>query len=132
MTTFVDTSAIFALLAENDDHHGAALKTVSELHRHSKLVTHNYVVVETHALIERRIGSSGVRALHQDLLPLLDVMWVEPGLHDAAVTASLAAQRRSISLVDWVSFEFMRREGIDSAFAFDADFASQGYRALPG
>jgi predicted nucleic acid-binding protein len=34
-------------------------------------------------------------------------------------------------LVDWVSFEVMRRERIESAFAFDADFDAQGFRTIP-
>jgi predicted nucleic acid-binding protein len=34
-------------------------------------------------------------------------------------------------VVDWVSFEVMRREGIGSAFAFDAAFDAQGFRTIP-
>lgn len=33
--------------------------------------------------------------------------------------------------VDLVSFEVMRRLGIDEAFAFDDDFAAAGFRVLP-
>jgi predicted nucleic acid-binding protein len=131
VTTFVDTSAIFALLAANDEHHPAALAAMSELRGTATLVTHNYIVLETHALMERRVGRLAIRALHRDVLPLLEIRWVDPALHDAAVTASLAAERGSVSLVDRVSFEFMRRERIDAAFTFDSDFASQGYRTLP-
>jgi predicted nucleic acid-binding protein len=43
----------------------------------------------------------------------------------------LAAARRKVSLVDWVSFEVMRRTGIDVAFAFDDDFRAQGFRTVP-
>jgi predicted nucleic acid-binding protein len=47
------------------------------------------------------------------------------------VTASLAAPRRRVSLVDWASFELMRRRGIERAFAFDRDFSTQGFEIVP-
>ncbi len=47
------------------------------------------------------------------------------------MAALLAAGHRSVSLVDWVSFELMRAERIDCAFAFDADFARQGFATVP-
>lgn len=55
----------------------------------------------------------------------------EAGLHRRAITAMLAARRRPVSLVDWTSFEVMRSRGIGSAFAFDDDFAAQGFTVLP-
>lgn len=33
--------------------------------------------------------------------------------------------------MDRVSFEMMRREGVDVAFAFDPDFASEGFELIP-
>jgi predicted nucleic acid-binding protein len=39
--------------------------------------------------------------------------------------------RRRTSLVDWVSFEVMRRRGIETAFAFDRDFATAGFAVVP-
>ena len=95
------------------------------------LLTHNYVVLETTALTQRRLGGAAVRALHEDLLPLVDVVWVDEDLHRAAVTALLAGIRRRVSLVDWVSFELMRRRGIETAFAFDRDFGVQGFETVP-
>jgi predicted nucleic acid-binding protein len=38
----------------------------------------------------------------------------------------------AFSLVDWVNFEVMRRNGCESAFAIDPDFQSQGFKTLPG
>ena len=52
-------------------------------------------------------------------------------MHRAATSAFLAAGRRSQSLVDWVSFELMRRRGIDTAFAFDRDFVAEGFQTIP-
>jgi predicted nucleic acid-binding protein len=52
-------------------------------------------------------------------------------LHDRAIAALLTAGARDLSLVDCVSFEVMRLLGLDTAFAFDAHFAQQGFRSLP-
>jgi predicted nucleic acid-binding protein len=38
---------------------------------------------------------------------------------------------RGISFVDRTSFELMRAEGIARAFAFDRDFARQGFETVP-
>jgi len=39
--------------------------------------------------------------------------------------------RRETSLGDWTSFEVMRRENIEVAFAFDPGFTRQGFRLVP-
>jgi predicted nucleic acid-binding protein len=69
--------------------------------------------------------------LHEDLLVPIQVVWVDDDLHRAGVTALLAALRRQISLVDRVSFELMLRRGLERAFAFDRDFARQGFETVP-
>ena len=51
--------------------------------------------------------------------------------HDRAVAAYLAGLRSGVSLVDQVSFEVMRDEVIDTAFAFDDDFVDEGFRVAP-
>jgi predicted nucleic acid-binding protein len=92
-------------------------------------VTHNYVVVEATALVARRLGAAAVRDLHDRLLPLFSIIWVDEPTHSAAVAALLAAER--IPFVDWVSFEVMRRLSIDTAFAFDRDFVDEGFATVP-
>lgn len=127
MTVFVDTSALYAVLDRDDVEHSAAAKTLGSLLETDDLVTHSYVVVETTALVQRRLGMDAVRALADDLLPALETTWVDEELHSAAVSALLAAASRDVSLVDWTSFELMRRRSIGTAFAFDDDFTAQGF-----
>ncbi len=88
-------------------------------------------MVEATTLVQRRLEPAAVRQLHDALLPPLTPIWVDESLHRAAVTSLLASGRRGVSLVDWVSFELMRREGISTAFAFDRDFAAQGFSLIP-
>ena len=129
---FVDTSAIYATLDADDGQHEAAATGWAQLLEgleHGKLaaVTHSSVIVETAALVQRRLGMAAVRTLLDDLLPLFDVVWVDAELHAQATTALLAANQRQISLVDWTSFAVMRRRAIDEAFAFDDDFEQRGF-----
>lgn len=94
-------------------------------------VTHNYVLVETEALAHRRLGATATRKLLEDLVPAVEVVWIDEEIHAAAVAAHLKALRRRSSLVDHVSFEVMRRLGVRSALALDSDFAREGFELLP-
>jgi predicted nucleic acid-binding protein len=89
------------------------------------LVSHNYAVVEATALVQRRLGHDAVRDLHTRLLRPVEIVWVDRETHELAVSAYLAGPR--VSLVDRVTFEVMRRLGISVAFAFDRDFAREGF-----
>lgn len=131
MSVFADTSALYALLDRDDAEHRRAAEVFPALLDNERLVTHNYVVVELMALAQRRLQPGALRALAQDVLPLLDTAWVTREVHAAAEGALVGSLKRRPSLVDWVSFEVMRRRGIDTAFAFDADFATQGFRTVP-
>lgn len=131
MSVFADTSALYAFLDRDDANNRAAIRTFESLLSRDALTTHNYVVVETAALVHRRLGPAAGRALIEDVLPAIDVDWVDVEMHRAAESAFLAALRRHVSLVDWVSFELMRRRKIGSAFAFDRDFVAQGFSVVP-
>ncbi len=126
---FVDTSALYALLDRDDENHAEADKIWAHLlERGHPLLTHNYALVETFALVQRQLGLEAVRALHQDLLPVVEILWVDQALHQAAVETLLASGGHSVSLVDWVSFVLMQRRGIRTAFAFDDDFPKEGFK----
>lgn len=132
---FVDTSALYAVLDGDDARHAQAATHWSELldgtvDGRRAVITHSAVVVETTALVQRRLGMPAVRALHDDVLPVLTVHWIEAELHARAVSALLAAARRDVSLVDWMSFELMRERGIEEAFAYDDDFEAQGFTLI--
>lgn len=129
---FVDTSALIAVLdAEQPRHVEVAGAWKDLLLTATPLVTTNYVTLETNAVVQRRSGMTAVRALETDLLPPLDVEWVDQDTHAKALAAFLAADRRGLSLVDCTSFEVMRRRGIRRAFALDDDFRRQGFEVLP-
>lgn len=130
MNVFVDTSAWYALLNRRDDFHGAAARILRRLRNESaRLVTTNYIVVETTALVAARLGRAAARRWLVDLLPVAEVLWVDRGVHEAAVAAFLEAGG-DVSLVDLVSFEVMRRMGLQWAFAFDEDYSRHGFKIV--
>ncbi len=132
MSVFVDTSAFFAVLDADDENHDAAKQMWEDLLKQEVvLVCSNYVLVETLALVQRRLGIPAVRAFQEDVIPVLNVEWVDESLHQAGIASVLAAARKKLSLVDCVSFEIMRRLGIKTAFAFDHHFEEQGFDCLP-
>ena len=131
MTVFIDTSAIYALLSVDDENHARAQATWVKLaNRPQDLMTSNYVLVETSALLGWRLGFQAVRDFETNFVPALEVRWVDLTIHRQAVAALLTAAERSLSLVDCVSFELMRQAGLNVAFAFDVHFSQQGFELL--
>lgn len=129
MNAYVDTSAFWAILDRDDQHHAEAQKRwVNLLENAATLVCTNYILLETTALLQNRLGIEAVRDFTQDVVPLLTVEWVTPDIHESAIAAVLGAARRRLSLTDCVSFEVMRRLGIHNAFAFDRHFREQGFQ----
>jgi predicted nucleic acid-binding protein len=129
---FVDTSAFYALLDGDDAEHPRGLKLWErESPGEESLVTTNYVVLESMALLQSRLGMPAVRAFHDAVLPLVRMEWIAEEIHAQAVRAFIATDRRGLSLVDLSSFETMRRLGIRSAFTFDRHFRRHGFEIVP-
>jgi uncharacterized protein len=125
---FADTSALYALLVENDDMHQPARQALAVVEAEGwELVTSSFVLQETAALLAARVGLDAVRRFHRNVVPVLEVVWVERPLYERAMAAHLAAGSPRVSLTDWVSFEIMRDRSIQCAFAFDRHFEEQGF-----
>ncbi|MCX6372920.1 MAG: PIN domain-containing protein [Actinobacteria bacterium] len=128
MTVFVDTSALFALLDAEDAEHDLAFSAWSSgIDDCAGFVTTNYVVVETIALVQRRLGIDAVRTLIDEMLPMIDTIWVTEADHTTGLSLVLMAARRHLSLVDCVSFTVMRRMGIRKYLGLDPHFEEQGF-----
>jgi uncharacterized protein len=125
---FVDTSAFYAILDRDDKHHAESARVWDALlGSEAILITTNYVVVETCALIQHRLGLKALRTFSADMLPVVDVRWISSPEHIAAMQSLLTINRRRLSLVDCVSFLVMRAGGLSKVFAFDQHFAEQGF-----
>ncbi len=132
MSVFIDTSALIAILDAKDPHHERARRAwIALVSGGENIICTNYVLVEAIAVAQRRLGLAAVRALHQDVAPVLQIEWIGEPAHRESMNALLTASRRQLSLIDCVSFETMRRLNIDTAFVFDPHFAEQGFACIP-
>lgn len=129
MSVFVDTSALYSLLDEGDAHHAEASDALRRLVG-TELVTHAFVVVETCALVGRRLPWPASEQLIDGILPVIDVAPVDPDLYAAAMAGYRRSGSARVSLVDHASFALMRSLGMQRAFAYDDDFASEGFQLV--
>jgi predicted nucleic acid-binding protein len=124
---FLDTSAIYALADRSDANHDRAKRQFAHILKASwPVVTHNYVLVESFALLQHRLGRASAVAL-QESSRAFEVVWIDEDLHSEAASR-WSRGRRSFSFVDQVSFVLMERRRIEVAFAFDPDFVKAGFR----
>jgi predicted nucleic acid-binding protein len=131
MTVFVDTSALLAILDADDANHREAREVWQTLlNQGATLLSTNYVLVETFALVQHRLGLEALSIFLSDVAAVLSLRWVDAQVHATTVAALLIARRRKLSLVDCVSFEIARQSGVEIAFAFDRHFAEQGFQCL--
>ena len=127
---FLDTSAIYAVADTTDPHHGqAAAYLDAALRRGESVLTHNYVVIESAALIQRRLGLPAALAFLEGI-QLLQVHWVARDEHQRAVDLLEQRGSRGVSLVDCMSFVVMKEYGVTAAFAYDADFQAEGFESF--
>lgn len=127
---FLDTSAIYALADRADANHRRALSLfAAALDAGERLLTHNYVVVESLALLQHRLGLASALTFAGDAAKF-EIEWITSGVHEQAVQRLAASRRRRLSFVDAASFVVMQSREIDIALAFDPHFAEEGFRLM--
>ena len=113
MSVFADTSGLYALLVGSEDGHADLVQEFRNILTGNRpLRTTSYVLIETIALLQNRVGLEPVRDFDEHVFPLLSVEWVSEDLHRRSARRLSMENRRRLSLVDFVSFEFMRQQGI--------------------
>ncbi|EKD82194.1 MAG: PilT protein [uncultured bacterium] len=128
MKVFVDTSALFATLVRNDYMHVRASETFKRLIEGTvELHTTSYVVLETIALLQARVGLDAARSFQHEFLSTVKVCWVDQSLHEKAFRRLELRASREISLVDCASFVWMEESGVECAFAYDEHFSAEGF-----
>jgi uncharacterized protein len=129
---FVDTGAYFALTFAGDEHHDHAVAIARQIaQEHRQLVTTNFVLAETHALIlnklNRDIALQVLEGIDQSNTRIVRVSQSDETL---ARDILRKYQDKEYSLTDATSFVVMERLGITSAFAFDHHFMQYGFIVL--
>ena len=129
---FLDTSGLYALADVDDENHEHAVRTLDvALRNGEELLAHSYVLVESAALLQKRLGLKSALAFLRDAQSFR-ITWVSPELHHEAVAFLQKSRRSKISLVDAVSFLVMREEKVEQYLGFDQHFADQGFHPAPG
>ena len=125
---FVDTSGFYAFLDRADLFHAKARDLFIRARDEKwQLFTTNYVVHESWALIQARLGWEAVEDWLDALLPICEIVWVDESLHRFGMARSRQARERRLSLTDCVSFEAMTARGCSEALADDEHFRKLGY-----
>jgi len=132
MSVFADTSGLYALMVRTEEDHEAMVRAFRSLLSEPRpLVTTSYVLIETEALLQHRIGIAAVRDFEEEVVPLLSIDWVADGLHRKGVVRLLRENRRNLSLVDCVSLERIEELEIRDVLGRDPHFEKAGCRLLP-
>jgi uncharacterized protein len=126
-----DSSAILALLDADDADHMEAVAVAHRLASEQRpcFIT-NYVEVETHALLLRRLGRTIAREwLLTGGLPVLRALGAEE-----QHAKELLARRtdKDWSLCDAISFAVLEKRNVHTAFTFDHHFRQYGRVELLG
>ena len=131
-TTFVDTSAFYAIIDRSDSAHADVAATWTSLLETEKcLITSNYVLLETIALLQNRISNKAALLFQNDILNVIDIHWITQTIHELSVELWKSQNRRHLSLVDCSSFILMGQCRCDEAFSLDTHFAEHGYVHFP-
>jgi len=124
---FLDTSAVYAMADKADPNHASALEKFSQaLSTGEPIYLHNYILVESAALLQARLGLQ-VALQFLNEVKAFQIEWVDQDLHEKALKELKRIGRRGISFVDCLSFLVMRQRGIKGALAFDPGFIDQGF-----
>lgn len=125
---FLDTSGFYAFLDRNDPFHGEARRLLLEARdRQWILFTSSYVVHESWALIQARLGWDAVEDWLTFLLARCEIVWVDERLHERGAARARQARQRRLSLTDCVSFEVMLSKNCRECIADDAHFPENGF-----
>lgn len=133
---FLDTSAIVAMVDHRDEFHERAIKTAENLSGDgSQLWTHNYLIVEAAAVLQRKLGQRKLGIGNSLILlaraeDIAKIHWVTPQEHERAVYRLDQRNRRNLSFVDCVSFVLMEQYDSTTAFAYDSDFETEGFQLV--
>lgn len=128
MIVFADTSALYALLVRDDFMHIRAKKCFSYFAEHSiQLLSSSFVLVETIALLQRRIGLGAVQDFNARIVPLLEILWVNAEWYGRAIHRLSSQGQKDVSLVDCLSFEIMEARVVTVAYTYDRHFEENGF-----
>ena len=128
----IDTSAFYAIRSATDlfhDRASAAFQGLTDADQ--ELWTTSYTLVETIALLHRRLGFEVVSEFGEwQRRSSIQVLWIDSRIHAEAWERFMAERGQGLSFVDWTTAVASREMGAP-VFTFDGGFASQGLHVVP-
>jgi hypothetical protein len=123
---FVDTSAWFARLVDNDRHYEAARKWTRS--NRERLITTDYVIDETLTLLKARGEHRSAEAFGKSMfeVPIANIHYLSPDEILAAWRVFRDFRDKAWSFTDATSKVVIEKLGLRQAFAFDQHFLQFG------
>ncbi len=122
---FVDTGAFYAAINRNDENHREAAALFHDaMEEEWRLITSNFVVAETHALILSRLGRDLAAAWLRSIPA--SVVRISKADEDKAKRIIFGYRDKEFSYCDASSFALIERLRIREAMAFDSHFEQYG------
>ena len=128
----IDTSAFYALRSATDLFHNRASVAYERLiDREQELWTTSYTLVETVALLHRRLGFDVISEFSEwHRRCNLQVLWIDSQMHAEAWNRFMENRGQGLSFVDWTTV-VASYEMDAHVFTFDAGFAQRGLPVVP-
>lgn len=135
-TSFVDTSAFYALEDSDDKHHDEAIETREAIKKGAlsirKLYTSNFIFDETLTLLRMNLGHAHAVDFGGRLKSskIVEIVRIDEGLEEEAWKIFKTYKDKRYSFTDCSSFALMDEMGIDRAFSFDENFEQYGFSMI--
>ena len=131
---FLDSGYLVGLTLVNDQHHEDAVNHwVRVVQGDLEIVTTSLVLVEAVTFINSKGYHDEAVLIGNTLLenPFIQMLYVDESLLMEGWEYFKRHSDKRYSLTDCVSFVIMERHGIDTAYAFDRNFAQAGFIIEP-
>ena len=127
---FADTSFLVSLLVPRDRYHAEATFWMESIT--GRIVTTDWVLVELANFMSRSKSRRRVAGFVRDLQidPRIDVVPASAAGIEAGLYFYESHEDKEWSLTDCMSFQVMRREGIQQALTADHHFEQAGFQIL--
>lgn len=133
MRVFVDTGAWLALNDRRDQYHHKAVSMSKDLkNRKAKMVTSEYIFVESLTLIRYRVGYQAALLFGSKIMEskIVDFIEVDESIRSEAWEIFQEYKDQDFSLTDCASFVIMQRLNLKKVFAFDEHFSCLGFEII--
>lgn len=129
---FVDSSAFFAILNRSDHHFEDAQRILARAaNERRRLITSNFIIAETHALLLTRMNPlTATRFLQETEVSSMVIARAQERDEASARSIIYSYRDKTFSLTDAISFAIMERLEIRLAFTFDRDYSQYGFEAI--